>query len=1117
MVGFGNPNYAPPTASYASSPYSASSYYGSYRLAPRSATGFCGLSNPGATCYMNSLLQTLYMSFDFRAKLNEWKYDADRDGDAAECIAFQLQAVFGRLQLSKRLSVETKELTKSFGWTGADAFTQHDVQELNRVLLDALEKTFRGSPLANMVNDLYQGQMTDQIECKECGHVSARMDTFLDLQLVIRGSKTVEECLDRFVEQELMDGDNQYSCEPCGKKVDALKGLKLKKLPYLLTLQLMRFDYDWNLDRRIKLNDEVSFPLFLDMNPYVDPTDTSRADQIAREKAKAEAGAPADDAVGDDSSDAGAVGDAFDGLVVTGTSVAAAPADSDEAIARQMAVDIAAQADMDELDGLRPSTPPMNDNEDGDEDGGAVFFESELESARELLGLNEAARGMPATAVEHLEEEAAAAEAAPEGEPDAPTQPADPTKANQYELYSILIHSGSAGGGHYYAYIKDFESGTWFEFNDSTVSRLSKGDIERAFGGTGGGSTYSTSRSANAYMLVYRLWDPERNVASVSEESVPALIREMVEKENGEFERKVAEFEETKNDITLRLVRDGKDMGGLTVSSEKTVREAHALVYEHLKLADEGIASDCMRMRRYVAHSGVPGPTFEGQEDKSLNAVGYSASRQLMVETKAADETFSVVTDSDVYFKVRMLEAHDATDATFSDPRGIYFDASKTVGALRAAVAEKFDVDAARAVLVVDRGYEAGVLADDAQTVVDAKLANGAEVYLEVCPEACDAAAYESVILLKLDEKKHGMTIFYSDLDDEDGNKFPHELHVDRRWPLGKLRSVLAEVYKQPDGHVRLFKGRVANLEMKKDKESLQVLAIGDRQPIIVKTGKPLLPTEFSFTLSVFQPEYETATNAAGGSFGDSVPIVVSQTDTVREVKEAASKLLGIEADKMRMREKYSARLAKVYADDKTLKECIPYLVDGREIGIQLVDGPEEWNVGDVLFSIQQWDPSEGAERVLGTRHEMILRAGATLGDLGAACAEKLDIPPEFVLTGKPFVYKGIDLAALARQRWEEPCSEANKNIPLTGAPMYVRDGEIVIVLDSRTRTDAPSAPALGVVGSAASAGTSTGKGKGKGKTRTAVASAYRREEKALKIRTKYDEEDEAERKRSKG
>lgn len=36
-----------------------------------------------------------------------------------------------------------------------------------------------------------------------------------------------------------------------------------------------------------------------------------------------------------------------------------------------------------------------------------------------------------------------------------------------------MIHSGSASGGHYYAYIKDFKTDQWLCFNDQSVSVVS--------------------------------------------------------------------------------------------------------------------------------------------------------------------------------------------------------------------------------------------------------------------------------------------------------------------------------------------------------------------------------------------------------------------------------------------------------------------------------------------------------------------------------------------------------------------------------------------------------------------------------------------------------------------
>lgn len=75
-----------------------------------------------------------------------------------------------------------------------------------------------------------------------------------------------------------------------------------------------------------------------------------------------------------------------------------------------------------------------------------------------------------------------------------------------YELYAVLIHSGSALGGHYYAYIRNLDSNKWYNFNDSQVLEISGQSIRQVWGGKqkyAYMSTYSHS-GANAYMLMYR-------------------------------------------------------------------------------------------------------------------------------------------------------------------------------------------------------------------------------------------------------------------------------------------------------------------------------------------------------------------------------------------------------------------------------------------------------------------------------------------------------------------------------------------------------------------------------------------------------------------------------------
>ena len=65
-----------------------------------------------------------------------------------------------------------------------------------------------------------------------------------------------EEALKAFVEPELLTGNNKYKCSKCDSLTDAHKGLKFTKFPYVLTIHLKRFDFDYQTFHRIKLNDK---------------------------------------------------------------------------------------------------------------------------------------------------------------------------------------------------------------------------------------------------------------------------------------------------------------------------------------------------------------------------------------------------------------------------------------------------------------------------------------------------------------------------------------------------------------------------------------------------------------------------------------------------------------------------------------------------------------------------------------------------------------------------------------------------------------------------------------------------------------------------------------------
>ncbi|KAG6427242.1 hypothetical protein SASPL_111484 [Salvia splendens] len=225
-------------------------------------TGYVGLKNQGATCYMNSLLQTLYHIPYFRKAV--YHMPTTENDNPSGSIPLALQSLFYKLQYSDT-SVATKELTKSFGWDTYDSFMQHDVQELNRVLCEKLEDKMKGTVVEGTIQQLFEGHHMNYIECINVEYKSTRKESFYDLQLDVKGCKDIYASFDKYVEVERLEGDNKYHAEQYGLQ-DARKGVLFIDFPPVLQLQLKRFEYDFVRDTMVKINDRYEFPLQLDLD-----------------------------------------------------------------------------------------------------------------------------------------------------------------------------------------------------------------------------------------------------------------------------------------------------------------------------------------------------------------------------------------------------------------------------------------------------------------------------------------------------------------------------------------------------------------------------------------------------------------------------------------------------------------------------------------------------------------------------------------------------------------------------------------------------------------------------------------------------------------------------------
>lgn len=218
------------------------------KLENLSISDYQGLKSPGLTCYLNSVLQVLFMTEEFREAVTR------KSSEIPETIDRHLRELF--LTLEGNVA-KTDNITKRLGIK--DVYEQRDAAEYFEKIL------CRTSPEASKI---FKGELNHKTTCLKCKQTNSSQNFFWVLPLSMGDSKSrsysVLEGWKSFFKVQRVSEDNQMFCSGCNQKQDADIEYEMTHCPDVLTLLLKRFSFDYQRNCYVKLQCKADVPQTLE-------------------------------------------------------------------------------------------------------------------------------------------------------------------------------------------------------------------------------------------------------------------------------------------------------------------------------------------------------------------------------------------------------------------------------------------------------------------------------------------------------------------------------------------------------------------------------------------------------------------------------------------------------------------------------------------------------------------------------------------------------------------------------------------------------------------------------------------------------------------------------------
>ena len=228
---------------------------------------YIGLKNLSSTCYMNSILQQIFMIPMLRETILSIKNSKEKT------VLFELQLLFSALKVYESQYYDPSSFVLA---NKLNFYEQMDADEYFGIFIDKIEsdiKNLYSNDSENKYKDLFRFffgiKALDELKFVDCNHKRYNEFFYNNIQLEVKGFNNLDSSMKNYFKTEIMDGENKINCEECHMKRTCHKRQIFKSLPNILVINLKRFEFDYNTMLKSKLNNYFEFPFELDMKEYL--------------------------------------------------------------------------------------------------------------------------------------------------------------------------------------------------------------------------------------------------------------------------------------------------------------------------------------------------------------------------------------------------------------------------------------------------------------------------------------------------------------------------------------------------------------------------------------------------------------------------------------------------------------------------------------------------------------------------------------------------------------------------------------------------------------------------------------------------------------------------------